>query len=98
MGILKEHGTMVSGSDAKFVVADAVAKLSGVSLQQVRRVIAAQHALCEAQALEPRELIDYYATPQALPNRQRAMATEAVCEAMEVWPMPSLFIAALRGR
>ena len=81
-----ENGSPVHSAKTgkTFIVADAVAKLSGVSLGTVTRVIAAMDALNAVHGTPPYSIINHAATPLALADERRSkQCTEAVEEVFE---------------
>lgn len=75
---LKENGNTVQGSSGAFVAADAIAKLSGLSLRQVRRMTAAIQALSISEDVSTAALTDFYDTPLGLPDEQRVKQTNYI--------------------
>lgn len=75
-----ENGSTVETEKGSFVAADLIAKLAGVSLGTVAKVMAAQDAIEIVFELEGWELIDFESVPTALPDAERATATNAAFE------------------
>lgn len=70
-----ENGSTVETANHAFVAADLVAKLAGVSLGTVAKVIAAQDVVGEVFDLDDWELLDFASVPLALPDEDRASMT-----------------------
>lgn len=77
-----EHGRPLETSLGKVVPADIIARLSGVSLSNVSKVIAAQHLLNAEKVITSDNLTDFSRFPQALPDEERARNTEKVYDGL----------------
>lgn len=86
--VREENGFPVRGPSGHFNTADLVGKLTGVSLNQVIRVIAALDAIGQTLNVPASLLIEVWRTPTALPDAERSAQTvaayAAVCEASDL--------------
>lgn len=73
----EEHGFPIRGVNGLFNTADLTAKLSGVSLASVVRVIAALDVISQTHNVAPSLLIEHFRTPTALPDADRSAQTQA---------------------